>query len=338
MNRAHRRRKTNRSTPLIILLLVVIGVGLFGIHRWDQLQREKDASLYSDEHDAPTRLTLEYAGETYALRGDLDTYLLIGLDEFTNTLSDPEYFLNNQQADFLFLMVVDKTNRSYSAIHLNRDTMAEISRLGMSGKKIGSYTAQLALSHNYGSGGKDSCRNTVQAVSGFLKGVPIEHYASLTMDAIPVLNDLVGGVTVFIEDDFSGVDLKMQQGKSIRLAGKQALTFVRARQDVADGSNLSRMNRQKVFLDALYEQMMQKLQADDGFAARLASNLMDYCVSDLTTDEMANLADRLKDYRYTGIETIPGEAVLGEKFMEFYADEDALLELIVREFFEPANS
>ena len=339
MNRAPKSRRSNRSTPVIILLLVVIGVGLFGIHSYEKRQRELDAARYTEEEPSPGgRLRLSYNGVDYELRGDLDTYLLIGLDEFTNTLSDPELHTNNQQADFLFLMIVDKTAKCYSAIHLNRDAMTEIQRLGMSGKKIGTFTGQLALAHTFGSGGKDSCRNTAQAVSQYLSGVPVEHYFSLTMDAIPVLNDLTGGVPVCIEDDFSAVDPSLEQGKTIRLKGQQALTFVRARTSVGDKTNLSRMVRQRTYINALYEQMGEQLRTDSGFAARLASRLSDYSVSDLTTTELSNLADRLKDYRFDGIDTIPGEAVKGEKFMEFYTDADALLALVVRCFFKPAKS
>ena len=43
MNRGRSNRKTKRSIPIIILLLVVIGVGLFGIRRWEQLQQAKEA-------------------------------------------------------------------------------------------------------------------------------------------------------------------------------------------------------------------------------------------------------------------------------------------------------
>ena len=152
------------------------------------------------------------------------------------------------------------------------------------------------------------------------------------MDAIAVLNDLVGGVTVTIEDDFSAIDSSLVQGKTVRLKGQQALTFVRGRMHVGDGSNVSRMNRQRVFIDALYEQMTQKLQSDDGFAAKLAKRIADYSVSDMTTTDLSNLAERLKDYRYTGIRTISGDAVQGEKYMEFYADEEALRSLVVQVF------
>ena len=337
MRRAYKSRRSNRSTPVIIFLLMVIGVGLLGVHLWEQKQRDKEAALYETEDPSPVeRVTLTRDGITYALRDDLDTYLLIGLDKYTDTLSDPELFTNNQQADFLFLMVVDKTAQTYSAIHLNRDAMTEIQRLGMGGKKIGTFTGQLALSHTFGSGGKDSCRNTVQAVSHYLGGVPVEHYVSLTMDAIPVLNDLAGGVPVFIEDDFSAIDPSLEQGKTVRLQGQQALTFVRTRHYVSDNSNLSRMNRQRTYLNALYEQMAQQLRTDDGFAARLASRLSDYSVSDLTTTELSNLADRLKDYVFVGIDQIRGDAVMGEKYIEFYTDETDLQSLVISTFFREA--
>ena len=339
MSRAGKSRKTSWSTPVAIVLLLVIGVGLFGIHFWENRQKEAEASRYTEEEAfAPARVTLSLDGTDYTVRSDLDTYLLIGLDKVTETLSDPELFTNNQQADFLFLMVVDKTAKSYSAIHLNRDAMTEITRLGMSGKKIGSFTGQLALSHTFGSGGKDSCRNTVRAVSAYLEGVPIEHYLSLTMDAIPVLNDLAGGVTVYVEDDFSAIDPSLVQGQTIRLKGQQALTFVRTRHYVDDSSNLSRMERQRVYLKGLYEQMTLKLHEDDGFGARFASRLVDFSVSDLTTDELSALAERLMDYSFTGIETIRGEAVLGEKYVEFYTDEDDLRDLVVRVFLSPPRT
>ena len=39
MNRGRNNRKTKRSMPIIILLLVVIGVGLFGVRRCRRKRR-----------------------------------------------------------------------------------------------------------------------------------------------------------------------------------------------------------------------------------------------------------------------------------------------------------
>ena len=330
----HSGNKTGRLA-LIIALVVLIGAGLLSVHFWEKAQNSREEKILAetDVYVAPEQARVYYNGAWYELRSDLETYLIMGLDKVEETKSDPNSYINNQQADFLLLMIVDKSSKSYCGLHINRDTMAEITQLGLGGKKIGTYTGQLALAHTYGSGGKDSCRNTVKAVSRYLYDVPIDHYFSVTMDAIPVLNDLVGGVTVHINDDFSAVDPSLEQGKDVTLYGQQALTFVRTRKDVDDSSNLSRMNRQREYINALYRRLSAKLQTEDGFGTRLASNLADYSVSDLTTTELSNLSERLKGYPFTSIYTIKGEAVRGEEFMEFYSDEADLQETVIRLFF-----
>lgn len=334
MRKARHNQANWKPALIITLLLVMIGGGFFGIYQFEQLQREKDAALYSDADETPAFYQVELDGVSYKLKRNLDTYLLMGLDKFSDTLSSPDSYINNQQADFLFLIVVDHNQKTYSAIHLNRDTMTKIQRLGINGKKIGSFTGQLALAHTYGSGGKDSCRNTVQAVSDYLYQVPIEHYISITMDGLPILNDLVGGVTVHIDDDFSEIDPTLVQGKDIRLKGQQALTFVRARWYVSDNSNLSRMNRQREYINSLLKQLESKLRSDEHFGVSMLNKLSDYIVSDLLVDELANSADMLKTYSFGGILTINGEAVKGEKYMEFYPDEASLKALVKQVFLE----
>lgn len=340
MAHAGKNRRKSRSAPIILILLVlVIGGGLIFLRVYEQRQLEEEAAR-ARENDvySPYRLTLSVDGTEYGLRNDLDTYLLIGLDKVTETLSDPESFINNQQADFLFLMIVDHTNRTYSALHVNRDTMTDIYRYGLGGKRLASYTGQLALAHTYGSGRNDSCRYTTDAVSNILLDVPIEHYLSLTMDAIPVLNDLVGGVVVHVVDDFSEVDPTLEMGKDVRLWGKHALTYVRTRVEVGDGTNLSRMARQREYINGMYLQLSEKLKDDDGFAARVASRMADFMVSDLTSNDLANLVERIKEYRFTTIYSMDGEAFQGEKYIEFYPDEEALAQLVVQLFFEPVSS
>lgn len=53
--------------------------------------------------------------------------------------------------------------------------------------------------------------NTVDAVSTLRKGQKIDGYAMINMSAIQVVNDMVGGVTVTIEGDFSERDKRKLQ-------------------------------------------------------------------------------------------------------------------------------
>ena len=86
-----------------------------------------------------------------------------------------------------------------------------------------------------------------EAVEGLLLGESIDFYVAMNMDGISELNDLAGGVTVTLEDDFSSIDPAMAKGTTLTLHGDQAETFVRSRMTVGDGTNASRMERQEAF-------------------------------------------------------------------------------------------
>ncbi len=322
---------------IALVLTAAIGAGLFGLHFWEKAQLAREAARLDAEEDTfPERLTVYYQGSWYRLRDGLDTYLLLGVDKSSEEAPANTSSKNDQMSDFLFLVIADRHNSSCTALHLNRDTMTEVQMLDASGRVIVSEEMQLCYAHSYGSGGKDSCRNTVKTVSRLLYDVPIEHYFALTMDAIPVLNDLVGGVTVHLDEDLTQLGPEFTEGADVHLMGEQSLRYVRARMSVSDGSNLSRMHRQRTYLDALYQKLLEKLQ-DTSFALQLAEGLTPYSTSDLITDELARLLNQLHDYSFSGIEETEGEAVLGEKYTEFYLNEDALQAQVIRLFFEPIS-
>ena len=88
------------------------------------------------------------------------------------------------------LVIMDDETKEYSLLHLNRDTMTDITVLDITGlRKAGTVKAQLALSHTYGNGLHNSCLNTVDAVSTMLYGLRIDYYLSMTMDAAQILTD-----------------------------------------------------------------------------------------------------------------------------------------------------
>ena len=264
--------------------------------------------------------------ETTSPRKDLETILVMGLDK--NERSEMlEGYVNKTQSDFLLLLVIDQENHSINSLHINRDTMTEITRLGVFGGATGKYTAQIALAHAYGSGGSDSALNAVKAVSNFLGGVKIDHYMTFTMDSVALVNDMVGGVTVFIEDDFSEMDPSLVQGQEITLKGEQALHFVRGRSNVADGTNLNRMARQRQYMMGLYEKIMAAAAQDEAFPEKLVKKMADAFDTDLSVYQLDSLFDTLLECKMGEILTIEGENVRGE-FMEFYADPDSVAQAV----------
>lgn len=298
---------------LFLLLVLMISVCFSGCG---------DTASAEITQPAPTVASME----TTSPRKDLETILVMGLDK--NERSEMlEGYVNKTQSDFLLLLVIDRENRSINSLQINRDIMTEITRLGVFGGSAGKYIAQIALAHAYGSGGSDSALNAVKAVSNFLGGVKIDHYMTFTMDSVALVNDMVGGVTVFIEDDFSEMDPSLVQGQEITLKGEQALHFVRGRSNVADGTNLNRMARQRQYMMGLYEKIMAAAAQDEAFPEKLVKKLADAFDTDLSVYQLDSLFDTLLECKMGEILTIEGENVRGE-FMEFYADPDSVAQAV----------
>ncbi len=227
-----------------------------------------------------------------------------------------------------------KENSSYEALYINRDTMTDIQMLGVRSEKAGTFEWQLALAHTYGSGSHDSCRNTVDAVENLLYGINIDHYMSFTMDAVAKINDSVGGVTVTLLDDFTHIADDMTKGSNITLIGEMALRYVRDRNGLENNTNTARMERQKQYLAVLKEKLMQALKNDEMYMVKLLEDVDEYVVSDLTVNQLSRMSGRLGGYTDCGSLSVAGEALKGEEFMEFYADDDELKRQVTELFFD----
>lgn len=262
-------------------------------------------------------------GTQSAVTGDpqkgYTTILIIGLDEYERPDNIMGY-MNSMQADYFVLMVLNDHKETVSMLHINRDTMTKINRIGVFGDVAGTFEGQLALSHTYGSGGSDSCLNSVKAVSNLLGGIRIDHYITFTMDAVATMNDMVGGVTIEMRDDFSEIDPKMVVGETINLNGKQALAYVRNRRDIGDNTNISRMERQREYMEALYACMLDHQRTDPEFTQKMLYKLSNSLMTDYSVPEFITMSDTSTAYERQPFLNIDGDAVVGEMFMEFYPD------------------
>ena len=208
--------------------------------------------------------------------------------------------------------------------------MMEIPVLGIGGKQAGSIYAQLALSHTYGSGLEDSSENTKKAVSDFLYGLTIDYYVTINMDAIMLLNDSVGGVTVTVTEDFSAVDPSLPVGE-VTLMGEQAITFVRSRYGVGDQLNISRMERQEAYMHGFMDALSSKKDSAS-FALDTYELLSPYMVTDCSSAAANTLQQRFGDFSIVEIVSPEGENVIAD-YIQFYADEEKLDDLILRLFY-----
>ena len=320
-----KKKVTLFTTVLIAILVVLIGVSGFKI--FEALNGKSDAQ---GELDHNTK-TVTVDGVDYFPRQDITVLMLMGIDEFGEVKKTKSYN-NTGECDMVALAVFDEQDKTYSVLALNRDTMMDIYTLGVTGQPSGTIFGQLALAHTFGTGMEDSCEIAVRTVSDFLSGLTVDYYLSMNMDAIAILNDAVGGVTVNVVDDFSGVDSTIPMGE-VTLSGEQALSYVQTRKDVSDEMNISRMERHKEYMENFVAAFSSKVKESDTFVLETYNEIAPYIVSDCSINSMSAMLNRYADYTLRDVVTPAGETVLTEQYVEFYADEAELEKLILNMFY-----
>ena len=328
-------RRHGKSIMIVLLACFLLAAGLMTVH---YLRNQRQSAPVAPAAETDDLNVLRYNGGRYIKNDAIETVLLMGLDKFGDQVDGNYGGVNGQQADMLLLLILDRDSGICTPLHINRDTMCTIYQLDAMGEPFMPLNGQICLAHAYGTGGRDSCRNQVRAVSELLYDTTINHYASITMDAVGIINNLVGGVTVTVLDDLTALDEDLALGETVTLQGDQALTYVRARMGLDDPTNLNRMKRQQQYLTALQETFTRELAENSDLSRQIVTAVSDDMVSDFTVNSLNGFVDMATTYDFAPIREIAGEAVYSpDRSPEYYADEDALYQMVVDLFYLPLD-
>ena len=309
----------------LVLMLVIVYSGL----------RILESAVFLQQDAEPEKSkTITRDGVEYFPRQDITVLLLMGIGEWGEVA--PKEPNAATAADMITLMIFDEKEEEVTLLSLNRDTMTIMQALDEAGYPDGRVRQQLALAHCYGTGLEDSCENMVAAVSELLGGIRIDHYLSTKLDAIAIMNDAVGGVTVTVKDDFSAVDPSITMGE-YTLQGRQAVAYVQTRRVLEDSLNVSRMERHREFLDGFLPALRSKMGESDTFAISAYEKISPYIVTDCSVNTLTGMMQRYTDYSIAEYVSPEGDNVLGKEYYEFYPDEEKLDDLILRLFYAPKN-
>ena len=318
--------KKNRKRLLLILDLLLVLLIAGGIFLFQKRSEARERAAVGEE--ALNRRyvqTVTLDGEEVALKRGLTSVLLIGTDNFVNDAKqlEIEAFYNNNLADFLVILVFDHSAHTVTPFQINRDTMCDVPWLSVNGLVGGTQWEQITFAHTYGTGKEDSCVNTRNAVEGLLHGVPIDHYFAFTMDAVPVANDLVGGVTVTLEDDIPALGNEYVKGAHITLKGQAALNFVRYRDHAFIDSNVTRMAHHRLYINAFTEAARAAAAANPDLVTDAYRAVEPFLCTDLSVENFTDMVNHLTDYELLPTVTPTGEYRLGE-YAEYYMDPASL--------------
>lgn len=278
---------------------------------------------------------IKYKGDIYEYNDGIMTFLVMGIDE-KGDVKEVAEGTNGGQADALFLAAANSRNKTITIIGINRNTITDINFYNETGAYVTTSKAQLAVQHGFGNGMEESCEYQREAVQKLFYNLPIHGYAAINMSAIATINDAVGGVDVKVLEDLAAVDKSLVEGQDVHLMGESAFWYVKYRDTDIFGSADMRLDRQKQYLKALVATAVGAAKKDITVVTDLYQAVMPQMVTDISLDEVAYLAPELVNYRFRedSFYTLAGETVMGERFEEFYPDEDALCEMILEIFYE----
>ncbi|MFJ6539320.1 LCP family protein [Streptomyces sp. NPDC091385] len=145
--------------------------------------------------------------------------------------------------------------------------------------------------------GNPACtQNTVEQ----LTGLRVDHTVVVDFKGFASLTQVVGGVKVCLPNDVYQKDLnpnRTTRGTLLfpkgeqKVAGKQALDYVRLRHGIGDGSDIGRIKRQQAFIASLLKEVKSK-----GFTPTRLLPLATAATKSLTVDPGLGSADKLLSF------------------------------------------
>lgn len=340
-NRHHHRKSRHQRKKQKMLILglaaAVIFVGLAATVVVNKLKEQKNyhvTGTNSVDVGAGYRYT-EYNGKKYQYNNRVTTLLYAGLDSF-DELKQTATYGDKARADSIMLIVLDEVSKKMSVVAINRDTMTEVHRFSRNGDDLGVYVTHLGYAYTNGDGGEASCENLKTAVSTLFNNLPIDGYMVSNQTSIVMINDLVGGVTVTVpNDDLAAKYPELTTGNVVTLDESNVRAYVQQRDTAVDFSNEGRIERQKSFVLSFMDEFGGMVKEDASSVWDSLEACSDWMQTDITKNKYLSLADAFSNTNLTpdSYYILEGEDQLGELHDEFYYDEDALQELIIKLFY-----
>ena len=82
-------------------------------------------------------------------------------------------------------------------------------------------------------------------------------------------------------------------------------------------------------------QTEKRIAEDNTFVINASLSVAEYIVSDRSTDQLQELIKKISDYEFNDFLDIEGELKVGEKFMEFTPDKEAIKKMVIELFYDP---
>lgn len=217
-------------------ILAATGMSAFGFYFLNQLDINADQSA-------------NWQATRTAQPGDPINIILMGSDTREGKNSKgygKPHEIEGARSDTTIILHVSGDRTRALAVSVPRDMMVDLPMCkNKDGAMVGGYQAR--INEAFDLGGPSCTVKTIEQETG----IKADHFAVVDFTGFKGVVNALDGVEVCLEKAVFDKDSKLDlpAGKSV-VKGEQALAFVRARKALADGSDISRIERQQEFLSS----------------------------------------------------------------------------------------
>ncbi|MGW4962759.1 LCP family protein [Nonomuraea sp. NPDC004186] len=302
------------------LVLVVVSVGAYAYYRHIESEIPREPIAVGESRPPDT--------------GALNV-LLVGSDsrEGDNKKYGPHLKEIGERTDTIMLLHISPNRDKATMISFPRDSMVLIPECkSRTGALIPGGLRQINAAFN--DGGINCTIKTLES----LTNIRIDHFVKVDFTGFKGIIDAIGGIEICLPKPVNDPKAKLvlSAGRHV-VSGEQALGYVRARYSLGDGSDLSRIQRQQVFLTKVLQAVTDGGLLTDPvklnsflLAATKAVTLDDQ----LTLDRMVDIALSVKGLTTKELKgiTVPTEPYPADKNRVQFSQPSA------RDFFESVRN
>ncbi len=280
-----------------------------------------------------------YQGKKYKYREGIVNVLCLGIDKGIPMPYKEAGRGNIGMADVIMLVSIDTKKDNMKVIAVPRDAICDVQTTTIDGELSSKKRMQICMQYAYGVSMQQSNELMVDAVSELLYDTQIQRCCAINFEALPIINDAIGGVDVEVLEDIEEWEPRLPYGETIHLEGELALRFVKVRnKHILDGASL-RTQRQKQYAVAFVEKAKNVVKKDPTIPITIFQELQkdgNMC-TDITAEDIAYLMPEVMKISFSDdmVQVIPGENRVGEDgYAEYHLDVDAMKEIIIDAFYE----
>lgn len=233
------------------------------------------------------------------------------------------------QSDAIFLVSLDKIENRLRVISIPRDTMVTLEMYDVVGEYVGQCEGQLTLQYAYGDGEELSCRLMKKQVERML-GIEIDGCVAVNFKALKGVTDLLGGVPVYMDEDYTYIRPEFAQGETVNLSADLAHDFCRARIITEDGSAYRRIHRLQVFMSSALSRGKSVLAENPMWLFEAWDAMQGYCFMDMDLKSAIQIATDVIacNLSASDVYTLDGYQDSSKMYEEFYLDEAGVARLV----------